>query len=113
MRFIVLVLIGLGGCSAADGTPIMTDGTLTGMVREMNEPGSTFKSREAADDAKCQQYGFKPGTEAYGNCRLQLDQIRAIKSASATPRSTNTHKMSLRCTEALSRGDGGAAQVHC
>lgn len=43
----------------------------------------TREERAAADDAKCRQYGFTPGTEGYGNCRLQLDQIRATKQAAA------------------------------
>jgi hypothetical protein len=37
----------------------------------------------AADDAKCQGYGFKPGTEPYGNCRLQVEQIRATQQVAA------------------------------
>jgi hypothetical protein len=35
------------------------------------------------DDKKCRQLGFKPGTESYGNCRLQLEQIRATRAAAA------------------------------
>jgi hypothetical protein len=27
---------------------------------------------EAADDKACKDYGFAPGTEGYGNCRLKL-----------------------------------------
>ena len=43
-------------------------------------------ARAAADNAKCRELGFKPGTEAYGNCRLQLEQIRATKQAAAAKR---------------------------
>ncbi len=42
--------------------------------------------RAAADakaDAKCRELGFKPGTEGYGNCRLQLEQIRATNRAAS------------------------------
>ena len=40
----------------------------------------------AVDDAKCHEYGFEQGTEAYGNCRLKLEEIRALRqSRSATP----------------------------
>lgn len=113
MRFIVVAAIGLCGCTATDGTPIIYDGSVTGLANEIASPGSTYKAREAADDTRCRHYGFKPGTEGYGNCRLQIDQIRATKSASVTPRNNSAQKLSLLCTEALSRGDGGAAQVHC
>lgn len=41
----------------------------------------TKAEREAADSAKCVELGFKPGTEGHGNCRLQLEQIRATKQA--------------------------------
>jgi len=32
---------------------------------------------DAYDDAQCQQLGFRPGSEAYGNCRLKMREIRA------------------------------------
>jgi hypothetical protein len=35
----------------------------------------------AEDDAKCRELGFTPQTEAYGNCRLQLEQIRATNAS--------------------------------
>jgi hypothetical protein len=92
LALVALVLVGCG-LHAADGTPIATDGTLTGAISELADPGSTYKARQAAedtrqaaDDAKCREYGFKPGTEGYGNCRLQLDQIRATKQAAAVAR---------------------------
>ena len=40
------------------------------------------QTQRAADDAKCRELGFKPQTEAYGNCRLQLEQIRATERKS-------------------------------
>lgn len=84
-----LLGVAVAACSmtAKDGTPIVRegplpgDGSLTGTIQELAEPGSTYKRREATDDAKCRQLGFKPGTEAYGNCRLQREQIRAIERA--------------------------------
>lgn len=83
----ILVTLLLLGCASAapDGTPITRegplpgDGSLLGTIAEMRDPGSTYKARMAADTAKCVELGFKPGTEAYGNCRLQLEQIRASK----------------------------------
>ena len=60
MRAIVAVCLGLAlaGCANAD---------------------AARASRVAEDDAKCREFGFEPGTEAYGFCRLQLEQIRAIE----------------------------------
>lgn len=41
------------------------------------------EARQAADHAKCVDYGLAPGTEAYASCRQQFDlarqQERAIK----------------------------------
>lgn len=89
MQRLAIVCVGvlLGACNATtkDGTPIVRDGTLTTFIRETTSPGSTYKSRQAADDRKCREYGFKPGTEAYGNCRLQIDQIRATNELRDTP----------------------------
>nr|QDF38263.1 hypothetical protein FJN17_12170 [Bradyrhizobium symbiodeficiens] len=43
--------------------------------------------RIARDDQKCQSYGARPGSDAYVNCRAQLDSARttanAIDSAAA------------------------------
>lgn len=70
-----------------DGTPIVRkgplpgDGTLFGTIQELSDPGSTYRSREAADDLRCHQLGFKPGTDGYGNCRLLREQIRATERA--------------------------------
>lgn len=32
--------------------------------------------QEEADIATCRSYGLRPGSEAFGNCRLQLDLAR-------------------------------------
>ena len=32
-----------------------------------------------ADNQECIDLGFVPGTEAYGNCRLKLREIRALE----------------------------------
>lgn len=47
--------------------------------------------RNAKDDQKCQSYGARPGTDAYVNCRAQLDSARttAIAIDSAAPAQTN------------------------
>lgn len=76
--------LALAACSstAKDGTPIVRegplpgDGTLTGTISELSNPGSTFKKREAEDNLRCQQLGFKASSEAFSNCRLQLQKDR-------------------------------------
>lgn len=37
--------------------------------------------QDAYDDAQCQELRFRPGTEAYGNCRLKMREIRAREGA--------------------------------
>jgi hypothetical protein len=90
MRTIATICLGLAlaGCTATtkDGTPIVLDGSLVGLIKETASPGSTYKARQAAADAKCRELGFKPGTEAYGNCRLQLEQIRATRQSADAQR---------------------------
>lgn len=38
--------------------------------------GPTREQIVAQDDAYCQNIGFKPGTDGYGNCRLKRTQLR-------------------------------------
>lgn len=37
--------------------------------------------RNAKDDQKCQSYGARPGSDAYVNCRAQLDSARTTARA--------------------------------
>ncbi len=74
----------------------------------------------AADHAKCAELGFKPGTEEYGNCRLQLEQIRATHAAAAASRQravavddSGKRDLTLLCKDAISRGDNGGVFVRC
>ncbi len=71
MRTIVTICLGLAlaGCaSSSEGSLLWR---LSPEARE---------AREAADNAKCREwFGYEPGTEAYGNCRLKLEEIRAIR----------------------------------
>jgi hypothetical protein len=78
----------LTGCNATtqDGTPVTTNGTLTGLVRKIASPGSTYMNRAALDDKQCRDYGFVPGTQAYGGCRLQLENARQAKDVTVTVR---------------------------
>lgn len=90
MRATATILLGLAlaACSmtAKDGAPIVLDGSLIGTARELADPGSTYKRREAADNARCQQLGFKTGSDAFANCRLQLETARR-KAMQAQPAS--------------------------
>jgi hypothetical protein len=36
---------------------------------------ATQQQQSNTDDAQCQSYGAKPGTDAYVNCRVQLNRI--------------------------------------
>ncbi|PJG56618.1 hypothetical protein CVM73_03450 [Bradyrhizobium forestalis] len=71
MRVVVILALGLslGGC-------------LTGE--------QLIAERNAKDDQKCQGYGARPGTDAYVNCRAQLDSARTTARAidNATPAQT-------------------------
>lgn len=109
MRTLVMVFMAfvLVGC-AADAQWLPPGGGLYG------------RSAKVIDDEKCREYGFEPGTEAYGNCRLKLEEIRAIRTSGATTtrRSKNSMQggnqgLSLLCKDALARSDQGAAFVHC
>lgn len=60
-----------------------------------------------ADIAHCNDLGFKPGTEAFANCRLQLEQMHVSKTAAAAamigannsmrPRTCNTIGAQTTC----------------
>jgi hypothetical protein len=41
------------------------------------DPAAEQARLDAIDNQNCVDLGFKPGTEAYGNCRLKLKEIRA------------------------------------
>jgi hypothetical protein len=74
-------LLAVLSCNSAFAEPLVGDGTLTSFLKQIANPGSLQRDQDNADDAKCRKYGFQPQTEAYGNCRLQLEQIRATKEA--------------------------------
>ncbi len=115
MKTIVTVCLAfsLAGCAAGDGT-------LTGFVSDIVNPGAREAALERADDTKCRKFGFELGTEAYGNCRLQLEQIRAIERAgtqtrrsAAQPTQSGEQGLSLLCKDAISRGDSGGTFIFC
>ena len=114
---VAIVCLGpaLGGCAggldAIFGEPVA--------LRVERERFKQQVALQSADDAKCREYGFKPGTEAYGNCRLQLEQIRATKRAAADVSSANDSRVAssqglpFLCKDAISRGDSGGTFIFC
>lgn len=76
----LIIGLALAGCNATEGRPPRGDGTISGFVSEITRPGSLQEARNNSDDAKCRGYGFKPGTDAFGNCRVQMEQIRATRA---------------------------------
>jgi hypothetical protein len=61
-----------GGVPCAQDTPAH-DQDVTAAARA--------QTQAAADDAKCQSYGAKPGEPAYVQCRMNLDNQRAQAAA--------------------------------
>ena len=47
------------------------------------------RQRAAVDHAKCIEYGFTRGTQAYAECRMTLDQTRAQASMAASAARTS------------------------
>ena len=60
-------------------------GLLLGMGMSLtacaSDPAAEQARIDAIDNQNCIDLGFKPGTEAYGNCRLKLKEIRAQEEA--------------------------------
>lgn len=48
------------------------------------DPAAEQARLDAIDNQNCIDLGFKPGTEAFGNCRLKLKEIRAQEDAKNT-----------------------------
>jgi len=72
----------------------------------------------AQADAKCQEFGFKPGTKDYAYCRLRLEEAYSPKTTvspddgdrrAAPPSQGNA----FMCKDAISRGDRGAIFIFC
>ena len=58
----------------------LSAGLLTACASEADKRAEAARI-EAEDDRNCQELGFEPGTEAYGNCRLKLREIRTKERA--------------------------------
>lgn len=85
----VLLSFFLAGCAGSEPF-IAHENSPAGRIEDLFRPGQRKAAREAAHDAKCREYGFKPGTEGYGNCRLKLEHIRATdRSGGVRPEYTS------------------------
>jgi hypothetical protein len=55
------------------------------------EPAAMDAAQQRADAQECQNLGFKPRTDAFGNCMLKLKEIRAQEAnTDAVNRAANT-----------------------
>lgn len=85
MKFIVLFVLMtmVVGCAnhpmeCALGTPRAdclpgTNGYVE-RQRRITATAEELSTKELVDDRKCRSYGAVPGTDAYVNCRVQLDK---------------------------------------
>lgn len=55
----------------------------------------------------CESIGFKPESDEYSNCILELEKSYLQGSSSKQT------GMSFMCKEAVASGDAGAIRVHC
>lgn len=52
------------------------DGTFTGFLRDLGNPGATDRAHREADAAKCGRFGFRPGSDAFASCLMEQDRQR-------------------------------------
>ncbi len=68
-----MLLVALAGC----GTP----------EERAARAAQEAAQQEARKDAQCKSYGSRPDSDAYVNCRVQIDQSEAAINAAAAERS--------------------------
>jgi len=54
---------------------------LAGLAACANDTATQTARQDAADHQNCLDLGFEEETEAYGNCRLKLRQVRATEAS--------------------------------
>lgn len=91
-----MIAAALTGC--ADG--------LNTRISEIGSPQATQerKAREAlaiqeAENARCASFGFRPGTDAFANCRLEMEKAKigaagAVMGVASQP----VHQRPIDCT---------------
>ncbi|MBX3447735.1 MAG: hypothetical protein KF765_13355 [Parvibaculaceae bacterium] len=50
-----------------------------------SDPAAEQARLDAIDHQNCTELGFQPNTEAYGNCRLKMKEIRAKEEGRRAP----------------------------
>ncbi|MEQ8326493.1 hypothetical protein [Parvibaculum sp.] len=50
-----------------------------------SDPAAEQARLDAIDHKNCVELGFEPETEAYGNCRLKMKEIRAKEEGNRSP----------------------------
>ncbi|MBN4175539.1 MAG: hypothetical protein BEH78_18980 [Pseudomonas sp. BDAL1] len=83
LQVVVLIALALSGCANHPGDcalGVMQDDCLPGTKgyerrhERIDAYQEATRRKAQADDSKCQSYGAKPGSDAYVNCRVQLDK---------------------------------------
>lgn len=99
----VIALLALAGCAnhtldcsmgvARDDCLPGTNGYANRQER-LNNLAAAKDLQAAKDDAQCQSYGATPGSDAYVNCRVQLDKTATdLQAQSEKERRQNIVKM--------------------
>jgi hypothetical protein len=56
---------------------------LAGIVLALSGCQQLAEMRTASDNSRCQSYGFTPGTDAFAQCRMNIDLQRRAEPAAA------------------------------
>lgn len=90
-----MIAIALTGC--ADG--------LNTRISEIGSPQDTQarKAREAqaiqdAENARCASFGFRPGTDAFANCRLEMEKAKIGAAGAVMGVSQPAYQRPIDCT---------------
>lgn len=70
----------LAGCAAS--SPAIDSSSHKGAIADLRKQTPSARTGPS-DDAKCQAYGFQPGTDGYADCRARLRQERSRERAPA------------------------------
>ena len=81
---IIAMLTALGGCSEVwSHRPdcifgFRSDDCAPGTVgyQQVEQAQAQARANAANDEAKCQSFGFRPGSDSYAQCRMNLDSQR-------------------------------------
>jgi hypothetical protein len=73
------LLIGVASALVLSGCAAARPDSLVGIATETVAPGTRAAYEAAQDDKKCRSFGYslEGSKDAYGQCRMQLQQLRA------------------------------------